>query len=184
MKKLNILKIITSWVVFFWNLVAFAAIDHIEIKTNPEKFWAWDSVDLTIRAVWKDWKTDTTYKGSVMIYSPTDNSIILPNNWEYEFKDNDAWIKTFENTLKFTKDWEHTLEVLDLETWTFDVLWTMEFSVWASTSSTTPSKNVVSSSWTTSTWSSTKTTTSSSSSKADITITYPTAWIELWKKAR
>ena len=100
MKKLNIVKLLISGIVFVWNLVTFAAIDHIEITTNPEKFWVSDSVDLTIRAVWKDGKTDTTYKGSVMIYSPTDNSLVLPNNWEYEFTQADAWVVKFENTLR------------------------------------------------------------------------------------
>lgn len=128
MRKYNLLTVLVATLSFLLPIWVFAAdFDHFEIKTSPESFGVNESVDLTLRALWDDGKTYTEYKWVIMVYSTTESSLALPNDGTYEFTDVDAWIKKFEDSLKFSSAWEHILEVLDTNS--YETLWTITFNV-------------------------------------------------------
>lgn len=113
-------KILTSTFLYvIWIASTFAAtVDHFTVSLIPESVKVWESLDLTIEAVDKNWVTVTDYQGTVLIFSESDAEASLPIILEdntYTFKSSDLWKTKFENAVKFSKEWTQNIYVYDFD---------------------------------------------------------------------
>lgn len=154
MKKLiQILTLIISlWL--FTNTFA-ESVDHFEIEASPKSVKVGEAVDITIKAVDKNWAVVKDFDKEVLIYSNSDQKAEFPNIIEdniYKFKTSDAWVVKFENAVKFTQKWTQDITVYDYAN--DNITWYAEVEV---------------TEWTS--W----------SEKWDINIKFPENWITLWQ---
>lgn len=145
-----------AWIITFWfySITLAGTIDHFEIVVNPTSVKIGESIDITIKAVDKDWALVKDYVWEILIFSQSDPKAEFPwvlseNN--YVFKTSDAWVVKFENAVKFTQKWVQDINVYDISN--EDIFWYAEVEVWE--------WNVTTESW-------------------EISITYPENWITLW----
>lgn len=157
---MNKFLVIVSLFLTLWFSSVYAAwvVDHFEIEASPNKVKIWESIDITIKAVDKDWAVVKDYDKEVLIFSNSDQKAELPStidSWIYKFKTSDAWVVKFENWVKFTQKWTQDISVYDYNN--EDIYWYAEVEV---------------TDWTT-----------SAQSSGDITINYPENWITLWQNS-
>lgn len=113
-------------------------VEKFDIQTIPNKVKVWESVDIIVKALDKDWNVVKDYAWEVLIFSQSDPKAEFP--WvltenTYKFKASDAWVVKFENAVKFTKAWTQDINVYD--TSNEDVFWLTEVEVtaWEDTTS-------------------------------------------------
>lgn len=127
----NIFKVITWLALLSFYSISFATwIDRFELSSTKSAVKIWESMDLTIKAVDKNWAVVPNYNWSVLIFSETDQNAELPatlTNSTYNFKTEDKWLVKFENAIKFTKEWKQNLNVFDLTN--EEIFWTLEVTV-------------------------------------------------------
>lgn len=136
----NLLKIFsTVLAISLYSTTLWAAtVQKFDIQTTPNKVQVWESVDITVKALDKDWNVVKDYAWEVLIFSQSDPKAEFP--WvltenTYKFKTSDAWVIKFENAVKFTKAWTQDINVYD--TANEDVFWLaeVEVSAWEATAS-------------------------------------------------
>ena len=78
--------------------------DAFLVKVEPDSFWVWQAVDITISAV-KSWVIVKDYIWDVFIevkwLMPDD--YVVPSNWLYSFLMQDQWVKLFSKWLEIKK---------------------------------------------------------------------------------
>lgn len=136
----NILKVLSTFVfISLYSIAIWAwSVQKFEVQTNPSKANVWEAVDLTIKALDKDWNTLKDYVGEVLIFSQSDTKAEFPwllTDNTYKFKASDSWVVKFENAVKFTKAWTQDINVYD--TSNENVYWLAEVEVtsWGTTTS-------------------------------------------------
>jgi len=152
----NLLKILAYMLSFWFYSLTFAwTIDHFDVQTNPSSVKVWESIDITIKALDKNGAVVKNYVWEILIFSQSDPKAEFPgvlSGNTYTFKTWDAWVVKFENAVKFTQKWTQDINVYDISN--ENIFGYAEVVVWE---------------WNTTigTW--------------EISITYPEAWITLWK---
>jgi len=129
-------------------------IEKFDIEAIPNKVKVWESVDITIKALDKDWNIVKDYVGEILIFSQSDPKAEFPwilSENTYKFKTSDAWVVKFENAVKFSKAWTQDINVYDSSD--ENVFWLTEVEV-------VDSKTI--------------------SSKEEISINSPENWVTLW----
>ncbi len=152
----NLLKIL-AWTIALWaySLTLAWSVDHFDVKIDPSSVKVWESVDLTIQALDKNWSIVKDYVWEVLIFSQSDPKAEFP--WvlkenSYTFKTSDAWMVKFENAVKFSQKWTQDINIYDVSN--EDIFWYAEAVVWEWTSTATAS--------------------------GEINISYPESWTTLW----
>ncbi len=122
--KLLNMKIIKNLIKIFFISFSFISlsvfawdIDHFEVKLNPEQAQVWESLDITIKAVDKNWEVVKDYNWSILVFSESDAEAEFPNvlsENSYKFETIDQWEVKFENAIKFKNPWKQDLHVYDL----------------------------------------------------------------------
>ena len=134
--------------------VAFAALDRFEVVLWQNSAEVWQSLDITITAVDRNWETVTDYDGSILVFSESDASADFPNDLSensYTFETADEWEVKFENAVKFSAEWVQDIHVYDLND--ENILWVVEVEI--------SEKEVV--------------------ADLDISIYTPEKWLTIWK---
>lgn len=113
----NLLRLSALFLGLWFYGLSFAAIDHFDIQATPTKVKVGESVDITLKAMDKDWNVVKDYVWEVLIFSQSDPKAEFP--WvltenTYKFKTWDAWVVKFENAVKFTKAWTQDINVYDI----------------------------------------------------------------------
>lgn len=133
--KNKIKKILTGVLLsslgFFFSVFA-ADPSGILVEVNPSSFGINTPVDLTISAVKSNWSDiEKTYVWSVMIevaWTISAGEWILPNDWYYEFKASDQWVKTFSKWVEIKTPWTYKIKVYDILDET--IQWEATIIVW------------------------------------------------------
>ena len=110
--------------------VAFAALDRFEVVLWQNSAEVWQSLDITITAVDRNWETVTDYDGSILVFSESDASADFPNDLSensYTFEVADEWEVKFENAVKFSSPWTQDIHVYDLND--ENILWVVEVEI-------------------------------------------------------
>ena len=123
MKNRFLIGLVTLFVTIFstffvFNSVFAAELDHFVVELSPKKAKVWEAMDLTIKAVDKNWAPVTDYQGTVLIFSNTNPEASLPivlKDSTYTFTESDQWVRKFENWVKFTKPWKQDINVFDFK---------------------------------------------------------------------
>ena len=110
--------------------VALAALDRFEVVLWQNSAEVWQSLDITITAVDRNWETVTDYDGSILVFSESDASADFPNDLSensYTFEVSDEWEVKFENAVKFSAEWVQDIHVYDLND--ENILWVVEVDI-------------------------------------------------------
>lgn len=126
----NIKKLLVLVFVFWFYNISYADTASFGVEVSPTKAWVWEALDVTIKALDKDWNIDKTYAWEVLIFSETDPKAEFP--WElaentYKFKTSDQWQVKFENAVKFTKAWVQNVNVFDISN--DDIFWSADIEI-------------------------------------------------------
>lgn len=111
MKKI-ILWFVSIFFISLYSSVFAADVDRFEVKLTPDRAKVWESLDLNIKAVDKNWNIVEDYKGKVLILSESDRDAVIPEE-VYGFTTQDQWEKKFENAVKFSKSWTQDITIYD-----------------------------------------------------------------------
>ena len=125
----NTLKLLLI-IACFHSSLAFAALDRFEVVLWQSSAEVWQSLDITITAVDKNWETVTDYDGSVLVFSESDASADFPNDLSensYTFQVSDEWEVKFENAVKFSAAGTQDIFVYDLND--ENILWVVEVDI-------------------------------------------------------
>ena len=118
------LWVISIFIASYSSLLA-AWLNNFEVIISPNTANIWESLDMTIKAVDKNWKIVTNYTWQVILFSDTDPEVELPSSLEaentYTFKWSDQWYIKFENAVKFKASGNQSIHIYDLDDDT--VLW-------------------------------------------------------------
>jgi len=112
---------------------AFAwTIDHFQVEFSKDTAMQFEALDITIKAVDKNWEIVKNYTWNVLAISETDDNVELPedlasDNW-YTFQLSDQWVKKFENWVKFSNIWEQSISVYDSEDYQ-NLIWKWEITI-------------------------------------------------------
>jgi len=117
----NINKIILAFlvIVIWWFFSVFAEDPSwLLIEVNPSSFDVNTPVDFTISAIKSNW-TDIvkTYVGAIIIeiqWAISGWEWTLPNEWYYEFKAADQWVKLFSKWLEIKTPWTYKIIAYDI----------------------------------------------------------------------
>ncbi len=114
-----------------WDKTTAAAwkVDHFEVSTAPSSAKAWEAIDITIKAVDKDWNVKKDYSWTIYITVDNDSKATIPYSDWYQFVASDLWQKTFSKWLSFTKEWKMKVIVMDIDNDSLE--WSVEVEVWA-----------------------------------------------------
>jgi hypothetical protein len=122
MNKLKIFILTSVSILFFWIIqtVSYAQQkpDSFIIDINPSNFDTSSLVDMTIKAVYADWKIAKEYQWDVFIEIEEfldSADYIVPSDGFYTFMAQDQWTKLFSKWLSIKKEWTYTIKVSDLE---------------------------------------------------------------------
>ena len=113
---LSVVSII--WFTLSWDLAGFS------VSVNPSAVKMWEPVDLTIKALDSNWDVLTDYNGYIVI-TVTDkdgndiepSNYTVPNDWTYEFNEEDQWVKKFTKWLIISQVWDFYVQVQDFDGW-------------------------------------------------------------------
>lgn len=124
-----VLKILLISQIFLFKTV-FWNIDRFEVSTNPTSWKVWETFDITIKALDKDWNVYKDYEWEILIFSQSDPEAEFPwvlSDNTYKFEKSDAWIVKFENSVKFSKNWIHDISVFDITN--EEIFWETEVNI-------------------------------------------------------
>lgn len=124
-----IIKTLFILSLFFYSSYASANISSFDINVTPTTAKVWETLNITITALDRDWNVFEWYNGSILIFSQ-DEWAEFP--WElswniYDFSPSDWWVARFENAVRFSREWIQDINVYDLEN--EDVFWYTEVEV-------------------------------------------------------
>ncbi len=121
-------SILSIWFIF-WLCFATDP-DSFLVEVNPSSFSVWESVDMTVTAVAKDWTTvkDFAWDVFIMIPSLNEDDYTAPSNMRYEFTASDQWVKLFSKWLKVNKPGTYKVSVSALTD--DDIKWEATIIVW------------------------------------------------------
>jgi hypothetical protein len=123
MKKLSIRLI--AYFIFFWVATSsYARWEHpdtFKVTVNPDFFWTFQDVDLTVSAVknnltmpwFEGYLIITVYDERWYILKPSEAS--LPNDWLVEVLTIDQWKKTFKGWVMIKKWWKFKICAADFD---------------------------------------------------------------------
>lgn len=131
--KLFIFFIISS---LFWTTLWASLVEKFDVKLEPQSAKVWEAVDLTIKALDKNWEVVKDYVWNVFIFTQNDGLAEFPwlTDNTYKFKLSDAWVIKFENWVKFKKSWTQEVNVYDLDNEKASWIW--EIKIWSWTQKT------------------------------------------------
>ncbi len=131
------MKIIKNFLIFIIIMFGFSFIstyaldiDHFEVTLSPERAQVWEALDITIKAVDKNWETVKDYNWSILVFSGSDAEAEFPNvlsDNSYKFEIVDEWKVKFENAIKFKNPWKQDLHIYDLND--ENIFWVAEVEI-------------------------------------------------------
>ncbi|EKE29251.1 MAG: hypothetical protein ACD_2C00200G0002 [uncultured bacterium (gcode 4)] len=104
-------------------------VDHFEVTTNPASAKIGEAIDVTVKAVDKDWNVKKDYAWTIYITVDNDTKATIPYSDGYQFTAADLGQKTFSKWLSFTKEWKMKVIVLDIDNDQLE--WAADVTVWA-----------------------------------------------------
>lgn len=120
----------------FLNLFSFVnsfavGIYEFKIELSKEQVMVWEALDMTISALDEDWNVIKNYEWNIVWYWENEdefemNTDLTSDEW-YKFKLWDQWVKKFENSLKFFKEWKQELFIY--ESWDGTAHWSISINV-------------------------------------------------------
>ena len=130
------------WLILFGSLNVFATdLAWFVLTVNPSTVKIGEPTDLTVKAINDNWDVITDYQWDIIItitdaeWNELDmNDYIAPNDWTYEFTEEDQWIKIFTKWLIINKAGDFKVKVEDFET---SKAWSVDVKVVSSTSNIT-----------------------------------------------
>ncbi len=133
-------KKLAVWVfMFFSALVPLVSLaeepDSFSVKVEPDTFWVWQPVDITITAlkngeILKDYIWDVLFEINWLL--PDD--YVVPSMGFYSFLPQDQWTKTFSKWLEIKKAGTYQIKVSDVTDLNYEFHWTATVVVWNASS--------------------------------------------------